>query len=147
MEVLSKLLAKCIEVSLSFKYHWKCDKIKLSHLYFADDLIRLCHGSLSSALVLKTALDEFFMLSGSMLIILRATSSLPVSLLSLANILSTSLVTQLVLSPFVISTFLLSLLSYAPAIALPCGQSLCKTYFLAESWPFLCCVYSSLSRF
>ncbi|KAK3229947.1 hypothetical protein Dsin_001828 [Dipteronia sinensis] len=64
MEVLSKILAKRIENSHSFKFHWKYDKINLSHLCFADDLIMLCHGSLSSALVLKAALDEFSLLSG-----------------------------------------------------------------------------------
>ncbi|KAK2652910.1 hypothetical protein Ddye_012766 [Dipteronia dyeriana] len=64
MEVLSKILTKQIADSPSFKYHWKCDKIKLSHLCFADDLIMLCHGSYSTALVLKAALHEFSLLSG-----------------------------------------------------------------------------------
>ena len=64
MEVLSKLLANHIADSPNFKYHWKCDKIQLSHLCFADDLIMLCHGSYHSALVLKSALDEFSLLSG-----------------------------------------------------------------------------------
>ncbi|KAK3221908.1 hypothetical protein Dsin_008933 [Dipteronia sinensis] len=64
MEVLSKILAKCIEDFPSFKFHWRCDKIKLSHICFADDLIMLCHGSLSSARVIKAALDEFSLLSG-----------------------------------------------------------------------------------
>ncbi|KAK3229962.1 hypothetical protein Dsin_001843 [Dipteronia sinensis] len=64
MGVLSKILAKHIEDSSSFKFHWRCDKIKLSHLYFSDDLIMLCHGSLSSARVVKAALDDFSLLSG-----------------------------------------------------------------------------------
>ncbi|KAK3193257.1 hypothetical protein Dsin_024567 [Dipteronia sinensis] len=64
MEDLSKILAKRIEDSPSFKFHWRCDKIKLSHPCFADDLIMLCHGSLSSARVVKAALDEFSLLSG-----------------------------------------------------------------------------------
>ncbi|KAK3225487.1 hypothetical protein Dsin_005349 [Dipteronia sinensis] len=64
MEVLSKILAKHIEDSPNFMFHWKCEKIKLSHLCFVDDLIMICHGSLSSALVLKAALDEFSLLSG-----------------------------------------------------------------------------------
>ncbi|KAK2653192.1 hypothetical protein Ddye_013048 [Dipteronia dyeriana] len=55
MEVLSKILTKRIADSPSFKYHWKCDKIKLSHICFADNLIMLCHGSLSSALVFKAS--------------------------------------------------------------------------------------------
>ncbi|KAK3212581.1 hypothetical protein Dsin_017287 [Dipteronia sinensis] len=64
MEVLSKILAKRIKDSPSFKFHWRCDKIKLSHLCFADDLIMLYHGSLSSTRVVKAVLDEFSLLSG-----------------------------------------------------------------------------------
>ncbi|KAK3189472.1 hypothetical protein Dsin_029033 [Dipteronia sinensis] len=64
MEVLSKIMAKRIEDSPSFKFHWRCDKIKLSHICFSDDLIMLCHGSLSSARVVKAALEEFSLLSG-----------------------------------------------------------------------------------
>ncbi|KAK3204553.1 hypothetical protein Dsin_018599 [Dipteronia sinensis] len=64
MEVLSKILTNRIEDSSSFKFYWKCDKIKLSHLCFTDDLIMLCHGSVFSARVVKAALDEFSLLSG-----------------------------------------------------------------------------------
>ncbi|KAK2655058.1 hypothetical protein Ddye_008110 [Dipteronia dyeriana] len=64
MEVLSKILTKRITDSPSFKYHWRCDKIKLSHLFFVDELIMLCHGSPSLVLVLNDALDEFSLLSG-----------------------------------------------------------------------------------
>ncbi|KAK3229959.1 hypothetical protein Dsin_001840 [Dipteronia sinensis] len=64
MKVLSKILTKRIADSPSFKFHWKCDKIKLSHLCFADGLIMLCHGSPSSVLVLKATLDEFSLISG-----------------------------------------------------------------------------------
>ncbi|KAK3226008.1 hypothetical protein Dsin_005870 [Dipteronia sinensis] len=102
MEVLSKILAKHIENSCSFKFHWKCDKIELSHLCFEDDLIMLCHGSHSSAFVLNAMLDEFSMYRVSMLFMLRATSSLPVYAPPLAISLSTSLVIRLVLYPLVI---------------------------------------------
>ncbi|KAI9156616.1 hypothetical protein LWI28_009597 [Acer negundo] len=64
MKVLSKLLANHIAYSPNFKYHRKCDKIKLSHICFANDLNMLCHGSYHSAVVLKSALDEFSLLSG-----------------------------------------------------------------------------------
>ncbi|KAK3218473.1 hypothetical protein Dsin_012443 [Dipteronia sinensis] len=64
MEVLTKLLAKHIQDSTHYKYHWKCDKIKFSHLCFADDLIMLCHGSTPSATILKMSLDNFSSLSG-----------------------------------------------------------------------------------
>ncbi|KAK2655179.1 hypothetical protein Ddye_008231 [Dipteronia dyeriana] len=59
IEVLTKLLAKNIQDSLPFKYHWKCDKIKLSLLCFTDDLIMLCHGFTPFATVLKMSLDDF----------------------------------------------------------------------------------------
>ncbi|KAK2655195.1 hypothetical protein Ddye_008247 [Dipteronia dyeriana] len=62
MEVLTKLLAKHIQDSLHFTYHWKRDKVKLSHLCFADDLTMLCHDSALSAIVLKMSLDDFFSL-------------------------------------------------------------------------------------
>ncbi|KAK3226017.1 hypothetical protein Dsin_005879 [Dipteronia sinensis] len=63
-EVLTKLLAKHIQDSQHYKYHWKFDKIKLSHLCFADDLIMLCHGSTPFATILKMSLDDFSSLSG-----------------------------------------------------------------------------------
>ncbi|KAK3225500.1 hypothetical protein Dsin_005362 [Dipteronia sinensis] len=64
MELLTKLLAKHIQDSPHYKYHWKCNKIKLSHLCFADDLIMLCHGSTPSATILKMSHDDFSSLSG-----------------------------------------------------------------------------------
>ncbi|KAK3189469.1 hypothetical protein Dsin_029030 [Dipteronia sinensis] len=64
MEVLTKLLAKHIQDSSHYKYHWKCDKIKLSRLCFADDLIMLCHGSTPSATILKMSLNYFTSLLG-----------------------------------------------------------------------------------
>ncbi|KAK2658649.1 hypothetical protein Ddye_005182 [Dipteronia dyeriana] len=64
MEVLSKLLANHIMDTPNFKYHWRSDKLNLSHISFTDDLIMLCPGSYHSALVLKSALDEFFLLLG-----------------------------------------------------------------------------------
>ncbi|KAK3193372.1 hypothetical protein Dsin_024682 [Dipteronia sinensis] len=64
MEVLTKLLANHIQDSPHYKYHWKCDKIKVSHLCFADDLVMLCHGSTPSATILKMSLDDFSSLSG-----------------------------------------------------------------------------------
>ncbi|KAK3193242.1 hypothetical protein Dsin_024552 [Dipteronia sinensis] len=76
MEVLSKILTKRIEDSPCFKFHWKCDKIKLSHLCFADDLIMLCHGSPSLALALKAALMCSSCFRASLLIKPRATSLL-----------------------------------------------------------------------
>ncbi|KAK2642090.1 hypothetical protein Ddye_023853 [Dipteronia dyeriana] len=97
MEVLSKILSKRIADSPSFKYHWKCDKIKLSHLCFADDLIMIFHGSFSSAFVLKAALDEFFLLIKP-----RAISLLRVYPLQPTSSSLTSLVTRSILYPFAI---------------------------------------------
>ncbi|GKD44979.1 RNA-directed DNA polymerase, eukaryota, reverse transcriptase zinc-binding domain protein, partial [Tanacetum coccineum] len=47
-----------------FKYHFGCKQLKITHLCFADDLIMLCHGDITSLNTLKKALDKFSALSG-----------------------------------------------------------------------------------
>ena len=111
MEVLSKLLANYIADSPNFKYHWKCDKIKLSHLCFADDLIMLCHGSYQSALVLKSALDEFSLLSGLGANHAKSNTFIYGVPMPLVSSSSTFLVTRMAPFLFVIWGFLLSLLN------------------------------------
>lgn len=48
----------------SFKYHWGCAKMKLTHLCFADYLLMVCHGDISSIKVVKQALEEFSSVTG-----------------------------------------------------------------------------------
>ena len=63
MEVLSMLIRYKVEQSASigqpFQYHWRCNKTRITHLCFADDLMLFCSGSSQSAKVLHTALLEF----------------------------------------------------------------------------------------
>ena len=47
-----------------FKYHWRCNKSKITHLCFAKNLMLFCDGSPHSAGVLYQALEEFYALSG-----------------------------------------------------------------------------------
>ena len=47
-----------------FQYHWGCKELMITSLFFADDLLMLCHGDLISASVLRRGLDEFGMSSG-----------------------------------------------------------------------------------
>lgn len=49
---------------MDFKFHWKCDRLKLSQLCFADDLLLFCKANVKSIIVLKKALDEFSNVSG-----------------------------------------------------------------------------------
>ena len=51
MEVLTLIVQKNISLH-PFKFHWRCKKIKLSHLAFADDLLMFSHGDLASVKVL-----------------------------------------------------------------------------------------------
>nr|GEW55659.1 putative reverse transcriptase domain-containing protein [Tanacetum cinerariifolium] len=48
-----------------FKYHSGCQKLKICSLYFADDLLMLCHGDMASDFILRRGLDEFSMSSGN----------------------------------------------------------------------------------
>ncbi|GKE30115.1 RNA-directed DNA polymerase, eukaryota, reverse transcriptase zinc-binding domain protein, partial [Tanacetum coccineum] len=47
-----------------FRYHWGCNELEISHLYFANDLLVLCHGDANSVKVVKRALDLFSLISG-----------------------------------------------------------------------------------
>ncbi|XP_071708750.1 uncharacterized protein [Rutidosis leptorrhynchoides] len=64
MEVLSLILSQKILRNKEFKYHFGCKKLKISHLYFVDDLMVLCHGDLAYVKVNKEALDDFSRVSG-----------------------------------------------------------------------------------
>nr|KAJ0197187.1 hypothetical protein LSAT_V11C700342420 [Lactuca sativa] len=47
-----------------FKFHWRCKKLKLTHLCFADDLMIFCHGNTASVRVIKESLEEFAGVAG-----------------------------------------------------------------------------------
>ena len=68
MDALSMLIRQNIEknrlAGTHFDYHWRCQKTKLTHLCFADDLLLFCGGSLTSVKILHNALQEFYSLSG-----------------------------------------------------------------------------------
>ncbi|GKF34389.1 RNA-directed DNA polymerase, eukaryota, reverse transcriptase zinc-binding domain protein, partial [Tanacetum coccineum] len=44
MVVLNLMIKRQIRLDSRFRYHWGCSKINLTHLYFVDDLLMLCHG-------------------------------------------------------------------------------------------------------
>ncbi|GKE05481.1 hypothetical protein Tco_1397499 [Tanacetum coccineum] len=66
----------------SFKYHWICKEVRLTHLCFADDLLLFCHGDSKSASVLMKVLDEFreqsFTFAGRLQLIQSILSSMQV---------------------------------------------------------------------
>lgn len=64
MEVLSLLIKQKIQKSSFFKFHWKCSKVNLTHICFADDLMIFSNGDTSSVSVIKSALEEFSRISG-----------------------------------------------------------------------------------
>ena len=63
MDTLSQILHQQISNG-SFKYHWKCDKLNISHLCFADDLLILFNGDVESANLVRQSLDLFFLFTG-----------------------------------------------------------------------------------
>ncbi|KAJ0886252.1 putative RNA-directed DNA polymerase transcription factor bZIP family [Helianthus annuus] len=64
MEVLNLMLIRRIKEFKEFKYHWKCGKLKLTHLCFADDLFIFSGADVHSIEVIKDALNEFSAVSG-----------------------------------------------------------------------------------
>ncbi|GJX82378.1 RNA-directed DNA polymerase, eukaryota, reverse transcriptase zinc-binding domain protein [Tanacetum coccineum] len=63
MEIFNLIMIKKIEESQSFKYHFGCKEIKLTHLYFANDLLVVCNDDKDSE-VNKSALNDFSMVFG-----------------------------------------------------------------------------------
>ncbi|CAH8262212.1 unnamed protein product [Arabidopsis lyrata] len=63
MNTLSLMLNKAAEDG-RFSYHHNCDKAKLTHLCFADDLLIFLDGSLSSVQNVLSVLQEFEQRSG-----------------------------------------------------------------------------------
>ena len=63
MEILSRKLNVAAE-SVEFSYHPRCQRLKLTHLAFADDLLLFCRGDIRSVGALRACLDEFFEMSG-----------------------------------------------------------------------------------
>ncbi|GJZ98249.1 RNA-directed DNA polymerase, eukaryota, reverse transcriptase zinc-binding domain protein [Tanacetum coccineum] len=64
MEVLNLLIQKNIQDGNGFKYHFGCKNLRITHLWFADDLLVFCHGDIESVRTMKKSLDEFSSVSG-----------------------------------------------------------------------------------
>nr|GEX44518.1 zinc finger, CCHC-type [Tanacetum cinerariifolium] len=64
MEVLNLILKDEITKERNFKFHFGCEKLKIIHLCFADDLLMLCHGDPTSIKTIKRAFEKFNKVSG-----------------------------------------------------------------------------------
>ncbi|GJV33899.1 RNA-directed DNA polymerase, eukaryota, reverse transcriptase zinc-binding domain protein [Tanacetum coccineum] len=64
MEVFSLMVKRKIEDDGGFKYHWRCDRLKLTHLIFVDDLMVFSRADVHSVTILSKALMEFSGVSG-----------------------------------------------------------------------------------
>ena len=63
MNVLFRLLDAAAQNGV-FSYHSKCKKIKLTHLYFADDLLIFSKGNLESVIGIQRVMQFFYSYSG-----------------------------------------------------------------------------------
>ena len=59
MEIFSLVVKNKVNQSPSFRFNWRCDKLKITHLCFADDVLTFCRGDVGSIKVLKEALELF----------------------------------------------------------------------------------------
>ncbi|XP_057958526.1 uncharacterized protein LOC131151289 [Malania oleifera] len=63
LEYLSRML-RMLENNAYFKYHPKCEALKISHLAFADDLILFSRGDYKSVQILMGCVNNFSACSG-----------------------------------------------------------------------------------
>nr|GEV06485.1 hypothetical protein [Tanacetum cinerariifolium] len=59
MEVFSLMVKRRIDEDGAFKYHWRRERLKLTHLSFADDLMVFAKVDVHSVMILTKALKEF----------------------------------------------------------------------------------------
>ncbi|GJS30217.1 RNA-directed DNA polymerase, eukaryota, reverse transcriptase zinc-binding domain protein [Tanacetum coccineum] len=64
MEILNLIVKNKIRKDNTFKYHFGCTQLKMTHLCFANDLIMLSHGDKLSVTVLRNALNKVSVVSG-----------------------------------------------------------------------------------
>ncbi|GKC68140.1 RNA-directed DNA polymerase, eukaryota, reverse transcriptase zinc-binding domain protein, partial [Tanacetum coccineum] len=64
VEVFSLMVKRKIEDDGNFKYHWRCDKLKITYLSFVDNLMVFSSADLHSVKILCKALSEFSGVSG-----------------------------------------------------------------------------------
>ncbi|XP_059637106.1 uncharacterized protein LOC132279184 [Cornus florida] len=64
MDALSSIINDYVRRAKTFKFHWRCGPLKITHISYADDLMLFCHGDITSVSVLKFALDHFCCMSG-----------------------------------------------------------------------------------
>lgn len=62
MEYISRLLS--IRTTGVFNFHSKCERTRITHLAFADDLMLFGKGDMHSMQVLACAMEEFSACSG-----------------------------------------------------------------------------------
>jgi hypothetical protein len=62
MEVLSGLMGNLVQNN-DFKLHWHCERMHLTDLCFADDLMTFCRVKVGTVSVIKSFLDQFQKLS------------------------------------------------------------------------------------
>ncbi|GKC03934.1 RNA-directed DNA polymerase, eukaryota, reverse transcriptase zinc-binding domain protein [Tanacetum coccineum] len=64
MEMLSRIVQDKVEKMKDFKYHFRCKKMKLTHVCFTDDILMFYNGDKGSVNVLKEAIKKFRSISG-----------------------------------------------------------------------------------
>ena len=57
--LINRRVEECNSDGHSFDYHWRCNKNKITHLCFVDDLMLFCGGSIQSVATLHSVLQEF----------------------------------------------------------------------------------------
>ncbi|GJU02010.1 RNA-directed DNA polymerase, eukaryota, reverse transcriptase zinc-binding domain protein [Tanacetum coccineum] len=58
MEILTLIIKRKVEQNNNFQYHFGCKKLKITNVYFADDLFMFCYADKSSRTIIFGCLNE-----------------------------------------------------------------------------------------
>lgn len=64
--VMEMLSLKLNEGSMKqeFKFHWRTKKARVTHLFFADDILIFCHASMPTFSIIHSCISSFSLYSG-----------------------------------------------------------------------------------
>ncbi|GKD79270.1 RNA-directed DNA polymerase, eukaryota, reverse transcriptase zinc-binding domain protein [Tanacetum coccineum] len=131
IEDFTLLMAKNVQKNPKFKFHVGCKELKITHLYFADDLLVVCNGDVESIKVIKSTMLEFSGISGLI-------PNMEKSIIFFGNVTNETILKILDILPFTVGKLSIKYLGI-PLItkkltSKECKKLIDKVKFRVEDW-------------